>query len=150
MRSMTLLQVALLIAVPSMAMAGSAPRTLTILATCLETTEGEVRFALFDTPDSHLGKATQAVAVKVDEAPIGKDHTRIASWVIEELPHGDYSLAIYHDENGNGRLDRKIFGLPAEPYGFSNDVRIRFGPPSWKASRFVYNRPGQVFDVCVR
>ncbi len=145
----------LVIAAPStvlagVTLAGAAPPALTLRATCLETTQGEVRFALFDSPDHHLGPAARASAAKVEEAAVGAKRIRTATWLIDQLPHGDYSLAVYHDRNGNGRLDRKIFGLPAEPYGFSNDVRIRFGPPSWKATRFVHDRQGQVIEVCVR
>jgi hypothetical protein len=29
----------------------------------------------------------------------------------------------FHDENGNGRLDKNFLGVPTEPYGFSNDVQ---------------------------
>ena len=46
------------------------------------------------------------------------------------LAPGRYAIAAYHDLNGNGRLDKQTFGLPAEPYGFSNDVG-RIAPPSF-------------------
>lgn len=37
-----------------------------------------------------------------------------------ELDDGEYSFAIYHDTNENEKLDSNIFGIPKEPYGFSN------------------------------
>ena len=49
---------------------------------------------------------------------------------------GQYAIAVYHDENANKTLDRRALGMPAEPYGISNNPRIRFGPPSIEESLF--------------
>jgi uncharacterized protein (DUF2141 family) len=51
------------------------------------------------------------------------------------LPSGDYALAIIHDENGNGQLDR-MAGIPSEGVGFSRNPRLFFGPPRFAAARF--------------
>lgn len=48
---------------------------------------------------------------------------------------GDYALAILHDENGNARADM-LLGIPREGVGFSENPRIRFGPPKFEAARF--------------
>lgn len=55
---------------------------------------------------------------------------------VGDLPSGDYAVALFHDENGNGRLDTR-FGLPVEGFGFSNNPRILFGPPSFAAARIA-------------
>lgn len=55
---------------------------------------------------------------------------------------GTYALAVYHDENSNGKIDRTALGLPAEGYGFSNNPTIWFGPPSFRAVRFTVPRSG--------
>ena len=48
---------------------------------------------------------------------------------------GPYAVAVYHDANGNKKLD--IGGLgPTEAYGFSNNPRILFAPPSYAKSKF--------------
>ncbi len=51
------------------------------------------------------------------------------------LPSGDYALALIHDENGNGRLD-KAMGVPREGVGFSRNPRLTFGPPRFSAASF--------------
>jgi uncharacterized protein (DUF2141 family) len=51
----------------------------------------------------------------------------------DELPSGRYAVALFHDENGNGRIDTR-FGIPAEGVGFSNNPRLLFGPPSFAAA----------------
>ncbi len=58
-----------------------------------------------------------------------------------DLPSGAYAIALFHDENGNGRIDTR-FGIPTEGVGFSNNPRMWFGPPSFSAARFaVTNQP---------
>jgi uncharacterized protein (DUF2141 family) len=51
--------------------------------------------------------------------------------VYRNLQPGTYALALFHDENGNGKLDRNVVGIPTERYGFSRDARGRMGPPSF-------------------
>jgi uncharacterized protein (DUF2141 family) len=48
---------------------------------------------------------------------------------------GTWALAVIHDENGNGRLD-KFMAIPREGFGFSRNPRIRMGPPRFEEVRF--------------
>ena len=57
------------------------------------------------------------------------------------LPYGEYAIKIYHDENGNDELDTRMFGIPKERYGFSNNARGTFGPPEYKDARFNLDSP---------
>ena len=52
------------------------------------------------------------------------------------LPAGRYAVAAFHDTDGNGDLTLWPIGLPREAYGFSNDARSRFGPPSFARAAF--------------
>ena len=62
-----------------------------------------------------------------------------------EVPAGAYAIMIYHDENANGRLDRGgLLRMPAEGYAFSNDARVRLGPPSFEAMRVDVGRAARV------
>ncbi|HRD53082.1 MAG TPA: DUF2141 domain-containing protein, partial [Flavobacteriales bacterium] len=47
------------------------------------------------------------------------------------LPAGPHAVKVFHDVNANGKLDTNKIGIPNEPYGFGNDARGRFGPPSF-------------------
>jgi uncharacterized protein (DUF2141 family) len=49
--------------------------------------------------------------------------------VLSNLQPGRYALILFHDENGNGRLDKNFWGVPTEPYGFSNNAQGFLGPP---------------------
>ncbi len=47
------------------------------------------------------------------------------------LAPGRYALSVYHDENGNAKLDANPIGMPTEPYGFSRGAQGRMGPPAF-------------------
>lgn len=60
------------------------------------------------------------------------------------LPPGQYAIALYNDENGNGKLDT-VFGIPREQFGFSNNAMGRLGPPSFEqASITITSENSQV------
>lgn len=50
--------------------------------------------------------------------------------VRRKLARGKYAVSIYIDSNGNGRLDKNMFGAPKEPFGVSNNVNSKFSAPS--------------------
>ena len=52
--------------------------------------------------------------------------------VFEGVPVGTYALAIFQDIDKNKDLATNFVGYPREPIGFSNNVRIRFGPPTFE------------------
>ena len=49
---------------------------------------------------------------------------------------GNYSIALYHDENDNKKLDRNFIGIPREGFGFSNNPPLGLGMPKQKEMRF--------------
>lgn len=57
---------------------------------------------------------------------------------VENLSKGVYAISMFQDENGNGRLDKGMMGIPKEKYGFSNDAMGYAGPPSFKAAKFEF------------
>lgn len=50
---------------------------------------------------------------------------------------GRYSVALYHDENGNKKFDQDFIGVPTEGYGFSNNPGFRFGKPDIEETLFT-------------
>ena len=57
-----------------------------------------------------------------------------------ELPDGTYAVGVFHDVDGNEALSKNFLGIPEEPFGFSNNVRGRFGPPSFMEASFSLTR----------
>ncbi|MES2534035.1 MAG: DUF2141 domain-containing protein [Pseudomonadota bacterium] len=83
--------------------------------------------ALFDTPESLAADkplASQTLPLRDGAGQL----------VFIGLPAGRYVLKSFADENGNGKLDTNLVGLPTERYGFSNDAKGRMGPPGFDAA----------------
>lgn len=55
-----------------------------------------------------------------------------------EIPDGIYAVMIYQDLNENKELDRRMIGIPKEPYGLSNNFTPRFGPPKFDDCKFEF------------
>jgi len=48
---------------------------------------------------------------------------------------GVYAILAFHDEDGNGVLNKRFGMIPTEGYALSNDPDV-FGPPAFKDSEF--------------
>lgn len=72
-----------------------------------------------------------------------------ATFQFLDLPNGDYAVTAYLDENGNGKMDYNVFGIPTELYGFSRNARGLAGPPKFvdAAFRVEDGVQLQVFDL---
>jgi uncharacterized protein (DUF2141 family) len=57
--------------------------------------------------------------------------------VIKNLTPGKYAFKYFHDENNNNKIDVNWLGIPKEGYGFSNNAKGTFGPPSFEKMIFV-------------
>lgn len=57
-------------------------------------------------------------------------------FVLKDVKKGSYTVASFHDVNKDEKLNTNMIGLPTEKYGFSNNARGTFGPPSLSAQKF--------------
>ena len=78
-------------------------------------------------------------------ATVGTVTVRIAG-----IPPGTYAAQAYADENDNHKIDRNFLGIPTEGIGFSNDARMRFGPPSFADAAFVLGASGGRITFALR
>lgn len=58
-------------------------------------------------------------------------------YTFKDVPFDTYAIAIFHDTNSNGKLDKNFLGIPKEGHAFSNNVFGTFGPPDFKDASFV-------------
>lgn len=64
-----------------------------------------------------------------------------------EVEPGDYAVAVYHDVNNNGSLDKKLFGIPKEPYGFSNNYRPIVSGPNFNDCRITIGSASKAIAI---
>lgn len=84
---------------------------------------GAVRVAVFTEADKFLNPAgmTQTLVLKDDTS------TATTSLTMKQ----PFAIAVYQDINGDGQLTRNAFGVPTEPFGFSNNPPVKRGPPKY-------------------
>ena len=102
--------------------------TLTVTGTGLKNDEGQLVIALFDSPDNYL-------EAPIDEKMVAIESTLEGVAVFDNLPPGKFVAVAFHDRNADGQLNT-VMRLPRENYGFSNDARSLFGPPSFSKAAF--------------
>ena len=120
---------ALLLTAAAPASAQSADTSKVVLTFETGTATGSVMVALFGSEAAYNGGAPVAqAAVSASGAVVAR---------FENLPAGDYAMRAFHDVNGNGQMDTNPFGMPTEPYAFSNNARGNMGPASWERARFA-------------
>lgn len=84
---------------------------------------GQVRIALFNSPETYLKNSFRSERMSAT----GQN----CVFVIDQLPYGEFTFTVHHDENANGKMDKNFLGMPKEGYAFSNDARASFGAPSF-------------------
>ena len=52
---------------------------------------------------------------------------------------GSYAVAVFHDEDSNGKLEMNKYGIPLEGFGFSKNPSLAKGRPGWENSVFRVN-----------
>jgi uncharacterized protein (DUF2141 family) len=105
---------------------------LSIHITNINLIEGNLYIAIYDNEHDFM-KIEKAVFRKVH--PIRKAEELV---VIENVPAGNYAVSVFQDINGNASLDTRKWGIPLEPFGFSNDARGKTGPPKFKNAQFSF------------
>ncbi len=99
---------------------------LTIAVDGLQSRQGQVCVSLFAGSQGFPDKSDRAVRAQC--VPIGQGRTSV---IFENLALGNYAIAVFHDRNGNGKLDRNFLGIPTEGFGFSRNPTIRTGAPQF-------------------
>ena len=122
----TLAAVAAALAFAAPAFAQTENRLTLTFETGAET--GAVLVALYDTEAAYEGGAPARVA-QVDVAAGQRE-------AVFDLPAGTYGVKAVHDVNGNGKMDVNPFGMPSEPYAFSNNAVGNMGPARWDRAHF--------------
>ena len=115
---------------------------LAVRVTNLRSADGIVHFAVYDTAERFPANGDWIEGAKVAAGSEG-------ALAVFSLPKpGTYAVAVFHDENGNGKFDKFLSTLPVEGYGFSNDAPVRLGPPSFEDAAVRVSPDGT--DVIIR
>ena len=111
---------------------------ITVVITDVRNPDGEILISLYDKPEGFPKDRDAIVRTAAVEPEVSGQVTTI----FEDLPHGDYAIAVLHDEDGSKGMTFGSFHLPKEGYCFSNNVKVRFKPPKFKKTKFTLDGDG--------
>ena len=109
---------------------GFAQHNLNLTVNGVSSNKGNICVAIYKDQNSFL---------KFDRVyKIGSEQAKKGSTLVQinDIPKGSYAVAVFHDENGNRKLDTNMFGIPKEPIAFSKGKMKMFGPPKFDECRF--------------
>ena len=92
--------------------------------------EGRISVSIYQDAESFRRGQTPLRTLMVERnGPVTR------AWVLGVAP-GRYAIAAWQDVDGDGVQRKGALGLGGEPLGYSNNVRSRFGPPSFDQAAF--------------
>ncbi len=115
--------------------------TVKVIIKNIQKAEGKIEVGLYDS-DKYWLEATGQYRMDIIDCTDAPEMI----YVFENVEHGTYGFSLYHDENGNGKMDFRTW-IPKEPYGFSNNPKSKWSKPSFKKCTFEVNQPEVVIEV---
>lgn len=112
---------------------------LTVNVEGIAQAKGSIMMGLFDEATYNGDGAVTGANLKVEGDSV--------TAVFEGLAPGEYAVRLYHDVNDDGEMNTNPFGMPTEPYAFSNDAKGRFGPAKWDAAKFTVEADGTTHTI---
>ena len=101
-----------------------------VKVTDINSSKGKILLALYNNASSFpiKSEAYKKGTVRIEH--------KSAVYTFNNIPEGNYSIAILHDENDNNKVDKNFWGIPKERYGFSGIVNSIWSTPNFKETSF--------------
>ena len=106
--------------------------TIKVSVQGLRSSDGQVLLFLYDSKKgfpTKPSKAKRRLEAKIEKKKAGARFTSV--------PHGMYAVSVVHDEDGDGKVDTYILGIPKEGVGVSNNPKAKAGPPKFDDAKFA-------------
>ena len=82
---------------------------ITVTITGLKTDKGNIVLALVNSKESFDSEEIKPFLGATAQVKEGS-----ATYTFKNVPYGEYAIKIFHDENGSGKLEYGLFGIPKE------------------------------------
>ena len=102
---------------------------LTVQLHGIKNSTGQIHVELYSDPKTFRKSALAQNVIKVAAK---EDSTTVK---FSGIKPGVFAILAFHDEDGNGLLNKRFGMIPTEGYALSNDPDV-FGPPAFKDSEF--------------
>ncbi len=115
---------------------------LFIMVDKVASSRGEVAATVY--PDDRRRFLAHHGQLAIVRRPSAAPATALCLW----LPAaGRFEAAVYQDLNGDHRFNRTALGLPAEPYGLSNDPPNLMGLPTFRSVQFAVHEGDNTIHI---
>jgi uncharacterized protein (DUF2141 family) len=121
--------------------------SLVVIVGNVQQDSGEVMAGLFfDHPADFPKSITKGMSAPAKQ----RDSQGRLRMTFSDLAPGSYAATVYHDMNSDGKLTTNLMKIPSEPYGFSNNARGAFGPPSFKDAAFTIGEEDLTIEIQIK
>jgi uncharacterized protein (DUF2141 family) len=126
------------------AIAAEQGTSLNVTFTGIETQEGAVMGAVFNSEEAYNGKGApvRAIMVKADKAEVTAQ--------LAGLAPGKYAIKLFHDIDGDMKMGTNPFGMPIEPFAFSNNAVGNMGPAKWADAAFDVKPGANTHSITIK
>ena len=111
-----------------------------ITITGFKSDKGKVRYGLFNSKKTFLKKNH---AFRKGALPINNNKSE---FIIDNVPYGEYTFAVGHDLNDNGKIERFF---QREPSGVSNYNKKLYWWPNYEKAKFVLDIKSKSIEIKV-
>lgn len=117
---------------------------LTVNFTGIEEEQGAVMGVLFDSEAAYDGKGAPVRPIMV-----AANKAEVAA-TFEGLAPGTYAIKLFHDVDGDGKMGTNPYGMPTEPFAFSNNAQGNMGPAKWADAKFEVKAGANVHNIIIK
>ena len=141
---LTLLPITAAITQPAAPIAVEAKATLTVAFTGLASPTGTILLSVFDSEAAFDtgGKPVRQAMIQANGATI--------ETVLAGLRAGRYAIKAFHDLDGDMTMATNPFGMPTEPFAFSNNAVANMGPAKWADAAFTVTDGANRHSIVIR
>ena len=108
----------------------------------IKNSKAKIRIAFYNSESSFLNE--KEIFKGKELIPTNKGEIIIK---YDDIPFGDYGIAVFQDKNGNNKLDTNFLGYPSEPFAFSNNFKPKFSAPKFKDCKITFSKINNSFSI---
>jgi uncharacterized protein (DUF2141 family) len=126
------------------AVAQNTGNSLTVNFSGIEEKQGAILGVLVDSEAAYDGKAAplRPLMVSADKAEVAT--------MIDGLAPGTYAIKLFHDVDGDGKMGTNPYGMPVEPFAFSNNAQGNMGPAKWADAKFEVKAGANTHSITIK
>ena len=110
----------------------------------LRNTKGRLFVSLYNSDEDFPKVGKEYLIIEVD--PIPDKNVKVS---FENIPYGNYAMAMFHDEDRSGDIKKNFIGIPKEGYCFSMNFKPVMSAPDFDDCSFALESDSVVVSAKV-